>query len=212
MSGHNYFTDLRLHGQKLVKFKQGVLIEDLHTSGQITEEQQHIRNHGACAALCCMWLYTKLYGMKSLNRSEGTRVDLEINRPFAKIGVAVQTEYMRNFEATEWSRLTTAMYDEFGLSFTIDGDRHAGVGTILGQGASLLAHSPGVMLSLDLSDTSGHAIAMCRIEGVDYFFDPNAGEYRVGHTVGFLKAYARAARNALGKSITGGHRVAVSRK
>lgn len=213
---NKFFADLTHHGTKLAKFKQDVLIGELAKRKLLTQDQEHIKVYGACAALCCMWLYAKLNDKKDLHRSEGLKIEESINLPFAKISVALQAEYMKDFDPNKWSERTTALYSRFDLVCEIDGTRHDKLGVVLGQGWSVMPHRPGVMVSLDVRGGTGHAIAMCQPKkgGPTYFFDPNAGEYEVtaAKAIKFLTEYAKAAPKALGKDITGGYRVAISRK
>ena len=186
MGQYHFFRELHKFATKNAKFKQNVLIEALHEKGEITQEQQFVRTHGACAALCCMWFRTKLMKYKAFNRSKGVRVDEEIALPYAKIAVGVQTLLHKGFKPEEWSQRNTDMYKAFGLSFEIDGDRHNGAGNLAGKTASLLKYRPGVLMSADLKNGKSHAIGMAKVDGVTLFFDPNAGEYTVQDVIGFL--------------------------
>ncbi|MCP4104121.1 MAG: hypothetical protein GY749_01065 [Desulfobacteraceae bacterium] len=213
MGKHHFYHKLQSYGIKLAKFKQEVLISELIQKQELTKEQQTVvANHGACAALCCMWLYIRLNEMKTLKRSKSIKIENNINLPFAKIGVALQYKYMEGFKPENWEKITTNMYNEFELKLKMDSAWHSGPENILGKGADVLPWRPGVLISLDLSKGSGHSIAMCRIKGRDYFFDPSVGEYQVTDLKKFLKEYLKAFNTARRNPIRGGHRISVSKR
>ena len=72
MGSFHTFADLQTHGHKLVKFKQGVLLDAALEKGKISDDHFQFVRNGACAELALIWLADKLCGANVFHRAKKT--------------------------------------------------------------------------------------------------------------------------------------------
>ncbi len=186
--------------EKIVKFKQSILMEAATKAGLITKEHFAIVQGGACEAYALAWIKEKLYPPQErmFHRAKGikSKVDVKSIQTAANL-VQPYLEYVEDREQLDWAQASYGLADKQGLDIADESDApHENIVEVVDYCKSKLKPGEAVRIVLDIEGLdSTHAVALFRAADTFlHFFDPNIGEYRIrpGEVSTFLAKYEAA--------------------
>jgi hypothetical protein len=202
--GHD-FAKLKDYADKMVKFKQDVLMDQARNRGFMNQNFD-IVSDGACAAYTMTWIKDKLLGGDPVffpgpyngPNNNAPMGDLKFRKSVvtAARGLWGQLKYKK--AGAKWQHFGMALDElasDLGLEFATDNldeldeafgpvmdviNHFSGKGKGPGAWKSGLKPTEAAYIALSLENNKGHAVGLFRpYTDTFHFFDPNVGEYRI---------------------------------
>jgi hypothetical protein len=184
MAGKNNFRELTSSGlaTKEVKFQQTVHMKQAEEFKLVKKDVCEKVHEGICAAAAADWLSGKLGGSKGqkYTRGQGDHSrDIFENHEIAAKLARRQKKFL---DVPGVDNAYQQLVIRHGLTVDV-GFGKSTTGPFLDQVAHFQKRATdgdGVMLNYE-ADAEGkaHTVALCKVAGAFYFFDPNVGGYRI---------------------------------
>ncbi len=176
MGTFHTFGELQQFADKLVKFKQAVLLNV--NKGNIPKEHFELAKGGACASFAMGWIAQQFGGKKYYHRAKGIPSKKDTYSADSMMSMlAANSEYMKALTVGDMDIKFLAI--DYSLE-VVDQAPEAPVDLpFLAREASRAGAGSAIFAWLTIADSAtGHAVAYhADSDGRVHFFDPNIGEY-----------------------------------
>jgi hypothetical protein len=188
---HNNSEQLKNSAEKLVKFKQKLLIDAARTQERISKEHYETTKDGACAAFAMEWCADRLdlapFGLSKFERGQSTpskhtpATAIESHLAIVAHATPAFVEYDKNFKALGHDAVARKLATDLKLFLATPAVLTADLGYVVGQFYRLLFKECAAYVHANVAGVdSGHCLGLYKDnEGRLYFFDPNIGEYLI---------------------------------
>ncbi|HTI84722.1 MAG TPA: hypothetical protein VL614_30075 [Acetobacteraceae bacterium] len=198
MAGKNDFRELKLFGEKELKFKQGVHMEGAYKGRLLSAPVYSKVNEGACAALTMEWLKAKLSEGKypgAFNPAPGVPAAQNLMHQVQVWHAAqFQVAYENSGSSSHLQALKT-LAAEYGLEVCeLKNQPWDHFIVAFSKAADRMAEGKGAYCSCTLTDErSGsechHAVGIAKLADGIRFFDANIGAYKFANHYKFTQFY-----------------------
>ncbi len=208
------FRNLKNHGQKIIKFKQGKVLDNElafweNVNASLTGDGAFNYGKGVCAAISLRFI-GELLGNRllmdlddfSFNRDEGVSSKNTHNEGLYNEAVRFQSAYVKRFETVGNRDAVAEMANRMGLEVAVMGRDLMSFDSSLVDFATYwsgkVTDSVAAYLSYNFktaaNEPGSHAIAIGRRFGKIYIFDSNIGGYHVvpANVEAFMTTYVQA--------------------